>query len=493
MSKKLKILYVTSEAHPLVKTGGLADVSGSLPAALNKLGHDIRILIPGYREVFNQLSLEDVLKGASLYTPGGAVRLLQGAMPHCETPIYVVDHAGLYQRDGGPYLDTSGDEWTDNAIRFATLSRVASILGEETSPLEWQPDIIHCNDWQTGPAMAYLKYSSCPRAKTLITIHNIAYQGIYDMDLASEIWLPPESLDLDGAEFHGHISFLKAGLAFANYVTTVSTTYAREIQGVEHGCGMEGILRQRSDRLQGILNGINTGVWNPETDPYLAKNYNVDSVAGKAVNKKALQKEMGLDVDSDAMLFGVVSRLAYQKGLDLLAGIIPQMIKDGMQICLLGTGDHELEAKFSTLSTHQYKGRFASHIGYHEDLAHRIEAGSDAFIMPSRYEPCGLNQMYSLAYGTPPIVRRTGGLADSVIDAGVIGRCKARATGFIFDDATQEEMLQCIQRAATFFEDKEVWSKIIHNGMSRDFSWAASAKKYVKLYRRILSEQQPGA
>ncbi|WP_330178223.1 glycogen synthase GlgA [Candidatus Vondammii sp. HM_W22] len=486
MAKKLKVLFATSETHPLIKTGGLADVSGALPAALNGLDLDVRILIPGYTRVLEQMELENALKVDLLYTPGGAVRLLEGKMPGQGFPVYVVDHAGLYHRDGGPYQGAAGHEWADNALRFGTLSYVANLLSEQASPLDWQPDILHCNDWQTGLAPAYLHYSATPRARTVITIHNLAYQGVFDIKLVDSLWLPPEAVrEIEGVEFHDQLSFLKAGLRFADSITTVSPTYAREIQDPFFGCGLEGLLQHRFDRLEGILNGIDTADWDPRADAHLVKNYTARTLSNGVENKRALQQELGLAQHPDVMLLGVISRLADQKGLDLFADIVPELLNDGVQICLLGSGDPVLEGRFSEFA-HKHLGQFATYIGYNERLAHRMEAGIDAFIMPSRYEPCGLNQMYSMAYGTPPIVRHTGGLADSVVDAGSLENMQSDATGFVFEHADAGALLHAIRRAQAFYADLDKWHKIQRNGMACDFSWNASAAHYVELYEELL-------
>ncbi|MES9858875.1 MAG: glycogen synthase GlgA [Sedimenticola sp.] len=485
MSAKIKILFVTSEAHPLIKTGGLADVSGALPQALVEQGEDVRLLIPGYPQVLAQLALEDALGGTLLYTPGGAVRLLQGRLPGSGVRVYVIDSERLYQRDGGPYLDSQGREWRDNALRFTTLSFVAAKLAKQVTPLSWRPDILHCNDWQSGLAPAYLNYSSIAHARTLMTVHNLAYQGIFDLDLVDQLWLPPEAKSMHDVEFHDQLCFLKAGLQFADLISTVSPTYALEIQTRAFGCGLEGLLQHRSEQLHGVLNGIDSDDWNPATDPHLKHNYSADSLHRKAQNKRALQQELGLTETPKSMLLGVISRLAEQKGLDLLAETVPQLMEEGFQLCLLGSGDGKLESRFLEYSE-IYPSRIAVHIGYNEGLAHRIEAGIDAFVMPSRYEPCGLNQMYSMAYGTPPIVRRTGGLADSVADVDLQEGSGEGGTGFLFDRADAGSLLHAIRRAGKAYQESEKWCRIQLNGMARDASWSASAAHYVVLYQQLL-------
>ncbi|MES9902951.1 MAG: glycogen synthase GlgA [Sedimenticola sp.] len=485
MSDKINILFVTSEAHPLIKTGGLADVSGALPAALHAQGQDVRLLIPGYPQILEQLVLKPALQSGPLYTPGGAVDLLIGEMPGSGLPVYVIDSQRLYQRDGGPYLDSQGKEWKDNALRFATLSFVAAKLAKQVSPLGWRPDILHCNDWQSGLAPAYLNYTSIAHARTLMTVHNLAYQGLFDLDLVDQLWLPPEAKSMHSVEFHDQLCFLKAGLQFADQISTVSPTYALEIQTRAFGCGLDGLLQYRSEVLHGVLNGIDTDDWNPASDPHLHHHYSIASLEKKRLGKSALQHELGLEVSADKMLLGVISRLAGQKGLDILADILPQLMEEGFQLCLLGSGDTDLEQRFLEY-VDIYPRRFVAHIGYNEGLAHRIEAGADAFVMPSRYEPCGLNQMYSMAYGTPPIVRRTGGLADSVTDTGGSGGITAGATGFIFDAADTASLLQAIHRAQEVYSKPAEWLQVQRNGMASDFSWEASADHYLELYQQLL-------
>lgn len=481
----MRILVATSEAYPLIKTGGLADVSGSLPAALCRQGEDARILIPGYPQVLAKVKNLKPVAELVFLPQISAATLMQGEMPDTGVPVYVLAHAALYQRDGGPYQDALGRDWIDNPSRFGLLSHAAAVLSSSFSPLDWQPDIVHCNDWQTGLTPALLHFFGTSRAKTVLGIHNLAYQGNFGAEWVGQLGLPPESYQIEGLEYYGQMSFLKAGVYYSDAIITVSPTYAQEIQTVEYGCGMQGLLKSRAASLYGILNGIDSDEWNPATDHHLASNYDHNHLAEKSANKKALQIQLGLDEDADAPLLGVVSRLANQKGLDLLLGCGSSLIHEGAQIAMLGSGDPSLEFGFNQL-TKAHPGKVSVTVGYNEQLSHLIMAGSDIFLMPSRFEPCGLNQMYGLAYGTPPVVRRTGGLADSVHDTDAAALKSGTATGFVFEHATEAEFLACVRRAITLFHDKKSWMNVQKNGMTRDLSWAPSAKEYLSIYRALL-------
>jgi starch synthase len=483
----LRILIATSEAHPLIKTGGLADVSGALPAALRRLKVDARILIPGYPPVLARTKNLVPLKRLDFIPQIGSIMLLQGEMPGCGTPVYVLEHPALYQRDGGPYQDAMGRDWIDNPLRFGVLSHVAAVLGSGYNPLGWKPDIVHCNDWQTGLTPAILHYFGTSRAKTVLGIHNLAYQGNFGPEWVSLLGLPAQSYQIEGLEYYGQMSFLKAGVYYADTLITVSPTYAKEIQTDEYGCGMQGLLKSRAHVLQGILNGIDTDEWNPVTDPHLVCNYDAHRLAEKQANKEALQNRLDLDMDAHAPLLAVVSRLAHQKGLDLLLACASTLVHEGAQIALLGSGDPALEFGFNQLHK-AHPGRVSVTIGYSEPLSHQIMAGSDIFLMPSRFEPCGLNQMYGLAYGTPPVVRRTGGLADSVVDTNGDTLASGKATGFVFERADEAEFLACVRRAIVTFHDKKLWQRLQHNGMRQDFSWTPRAKEYLGVYRTLLAE-----
>ena len=480
---KLPVLFVTSEAYPLVKTGGLGDVSYALPNALRQLGVDARLLLPGYSEVLEQLSLVEVHENIKLYPLQEPIRLLVGTMPGGITPVYVIECPELYERDGGPYQDSSGNEWPDNGLRFGILSKVAALFGDHK--LLFKPEIIHCNDWQAGLVPAFLKFNAKPRAKTVMSIHNMAYQGLFPEKLIDLFGLPPESFSMFGLEYYGKVSFLKAGLYYADWITTVSPTYADSIQTAEYGCGLEGLLTQRNQHLTGIVNGIDTNAWNPKTDAYLSHSYTSKNLQVKTRNTQFLRSKLKLSHSKQAPLIGMITRLTEQKGIDLVLPIIPKIINTGAQLAILGSGDEDLENSLLELAA-LYPKKISVTIGYNEELSHQIEAGANIFLMPSKFEPCGLNQMYSMCYGTIPIVRRTGGLADTVIDATPENIKNKTATGFVFENQSSEELLSCVQRALQSFREKKTWKQLQINGMKRDFSWHTSAKQYVSVYESLM-------
>ena len=476
----MKILFATSELAPWVKTGGLGEVAGTLPAALRTHGVDVRVLVPAYPEILRSFpNAKEIAQpnrlGGLLPTPA----LRQARSPD-GTPLLLVDYPPYFNRPGNPYLGPEGRDWHDNHLRFGLLSRVAAWLGSEASTLDWQPDIVHCNDWQTGLAPVYLNYLPGRSAKSLFTLHNLAFQGLFDHASLFELGLPDAAWGIDGVEFYGYLSFLKAGLQHADAITTVSPTYAREIQTDAEGMGMGGLLRHRSEKLSGILNGIDTKIWNPAADQHLYQTYSARRLDAKATNKAELQVELGLEPRPDLPLLGVVSRLTEQKGLDLLLEAAPQVFKLPAQLAVLGSGTPELQQGWAALAR-KHRGLCAVTIGFDEALAHRIEAGADIFVMPSRFEPCGLNQMYSLRYGTPPVVRATGGLADTVIDAAD----EKHGNGFVFGPTTTAALLQALQRAITAWRDPDLWRKLQKRGMARDSSWEEAARQYVELYQRL--------
>lgn len=480
---KLKILFATSEIASLIKTGGLADVSAALPVALRAIGVDVRVLLPGYTQVLNQLGKCKVLATFDELIGFPSARLLSAKMAD-DLPLLVLDCPDLYQRDGGPYQDTKGQDWADNALRFGLLSKVAAVLGGDGSPLEWHPDLVHCNDWQTGLTPAYLSFAQ-NSVPSVMTVHNLAFQGNFPAQMVEELQLPPACFAIEGAEFYGNLSFLKAGLFYTDHITTVSPTYAEEIQQDELGFGMQGLLTARNNNLTGILNGIDTDEWNPASDKNLRENYSVDDLSGKAANKALLQYRMRLKVDPAMPLLGVVSRFTHQKGLDLLLEIAPQLTQLPVQLAMLGSGDAIMQQTALDLSR-QYKGKIAAQVGFNEALSHLIEAGADMFVMPSRFEPCGLNQLYSQRYGTPPIVHATGGLADSVVDCTEATLGNSTASGFSFDEMTAENLLATIQRAVNLYRDQSKWKALRKNCMTKNFSWAVSAEAYRAVYLKVL-------
>ncbi|MDH4216246.1 MAG: glycogen synthase GlgA [Gallionella sp.] len=480
---ELKVLFATSEVAPLIKTGGLADVSAALPAALRAIGVDVRVLVPGYNPVIAQLGQHQVVATFDDLPGFPPSRLLSGKMLH-DVPLLVLDCPSLYQRDGGPYQDVSGHDWADNALRFGLLSKVAAVLGSSASPLDWHPDLVHCNDWQTGLAPAYLHFAP-DAVPSIIAIHNLAFQGIFPPATVVQLGLPPSCFSIDGVEYYGSMSFLKAGLFYADHITTVSPNYAREIQQEELGFGLQGLLTTRHDSLTGMLNGIDTEEWDPAADPHLASPYSSADMAGKAANKQALQRKLKLDIDPEVPLLGVVSRFTHQKGIDLLLEIAPRLTELPAQLAMLGSGDALLQKTARDLA-HRYPGKIGAVVGFSEDLSHQIEAGADLFVMPSRFEPCGLNQLYSQRYGTPPIVHATGGLMDSVVDCTLATLKDGSASGFMFDGMTAENLFDTIRRAIELYHSKIKWQMLCKNCMAKNFSWHSSAEAYLAVYHKVL-------
>ncbi|MDR2195286.1 MAG: glycogen synthase GlgA, partial [Gallionellaceae bacterium] len=461
----MRILFATSEIAPLVKTGGLADVSAALPAALRRIGADVRVLLPAYPQALRLLkNLREVTTFSLPNFP--PTRLLETVLPD-GVPLWLVDCPDLYQRDGGPYQDAEGRDWSDNAQRFGLLSKVAAVLGCAESPLDWQPDVVHCNDWQTGLTPAYLRFAERP-APCVMTIHNLAFQGVFPAFMTERLGLPWESFHMDGAEYYGNLSFLKAGLYYADRITTVSPTYAEEIQTKMLGFGMEGLLTHRREALSGIVNGIDYEEWNSATDPALPVGYDRDNLAGKRACKLELQRRMGLREEADVPLFGLVSRFTYQKGVDLVLDIAPRLLELPAQLVLLGSGDAAMQQAAQALAE-RHPGRVGVRVGFDEPLSRLIEAGADVFLMPSRFEPCGLNQMYSQHYGTPPIVRATGGLKDTVTDCNEKTLKQGSATGFVFDVADADSLMEAVQRAVAAYRDEKTWRALQRNGMAQDF------------------------
>ena len=480
--RKLSVLFVTSEIFPLIKTGGLADVSAALPNALQALGVDIRVLVPGYPDVLAAIKKKiDIVTWKIL---GQEVHVFEATLPQFEFPL-IVASADIFSRPGNPYVDSNKNDWPDNALRFGILAHIGARLSCHANGLGWQPDIVHCNDWQTGLIPALLHFEKNTHAASLMTIHNLSFQGIFPSTFTQILGLPEESFNIEGVEYYNQLSFLKAGIYFADQLTTVSASYAQEIQTRAFGCGMHGLLSQRQDVLKGIVNGIDTKTWNPQQDIYLPFRYGPDSLQEKLKNKAALQSRIGLNI-SDGILFGIVSRLTAQKGLDLVLEVAPRIIKRGGQLAILGNGNIDLQQQFLALAKTNPR---VVHIetGYDEALAHLIEAGADSFLMPSRFEPCGLNQMYSMHYGTPPIVRATGGLNDTVSDANPRTIENGGGTGFVFAESSVEDFWDAIQRAFNVYGNKALWQRLQQNGMNQDFSWQRSAREYFALYRTMLT------
>ncbi|MCF8177446.1 MAG: glycogen synthase GlgA [Sulfuritalea sp.] len=476
----MNVLFATSELAPWAKTGGLGDVSSALPAALRQLGIDVRVLIPAYPGLLQHFP--DAVEVARPHWLGGAFPTPSLKLAHVSDgcSLLLLDYAPYYDRPGNPYLGADGKDWPDNPLRFGLLSRVAAWLGSEASTLDWKPDVVHCNDWQTGLAPAYLHYLSGRQSKTLFTVHNLAFQGAFGYDALFELGLPQEAWRMDGVEYYGHLSFLKAGLQLADAISTVSPSYAREIQNDEQGMGMADLLRFRQESLSGILNGVDTAVWNPETDHCLIQNYTVRNLEAKAANKTTLQQQLGLEPRKDLPVLGVISRLTEQKGLDLLLSLGANIMNLPAQLVVLGSGTRELEQEFLALAR-RFPDQCSVSIDFDEALSHRITAGADLFVMPSRFEPCGLNQMYSMRYGTIPVVRATGGLADTVIDAAD----EKKGNGFVFGESSSEALLQTLQRATKAWSDPKLWRRLQKHGMARDSSWDTAARQYAELYQTL--------
>jgi len=486
-----RVLFVTSEMAPWQKTGGLGDISSALPRALTLAGVEVRVLIPAYPSLiraFPEASVVAVIPPLGGELPGA--RILQAVTAEA-IPLLLLDCPACFERPGGPYQMAQGQDWPDNARRFALLSRVAALLASDGSPLTWRPGILHCNDWQTGLGPAYLHYLHRSSAATVMSIHNLAFQGLFPARMLSELGLPDAAFAFDGVEFHGHISYLKAGLQFADKITTVSPTYAREIQQAELGFGLDALLRYRNEDLTGILNGVDE-LWNPASDPYLAKRYDVHHIAAKAANRKALVAELGLENDPAAPLLGIVSRLTHQKGVDLVLEIADELLtaanEVSPQLVVLGNGERSFEDGFRALAA-RHPGRVAALIGFDERFAHRIEAGADISLMPSRFEPCGLNQLYSLRYGTPPVVRATGGLADTVVDCTAETLAAGTASGFTFVSADAGALLAAIRRAVEAWHNSRLWRRLQHIGMTSDFSWAKAAADYLEIYQGAIRKR----
>ena len=487
----MKVLHVAAEVFPLVKTGGLADVVAALPVAQAEQGADVRLLLPGLPPVL------EAVQGARTVIDIGAcfgalrVRLLLARMPGSKLPVYVVDAPYLYRRDGSPYQDSRGEEWPDNLQRFALLGWVAAHLAADDADPQWTPDVVNAHDWHAAMACAYINEHVARRAASVFTVHNLAFQGLFPMHDWAMLGLASRLMSPTGLEFHGQLSFMKAGLTFADRVTTVSPTYAREIATHEFGCGLDGVIRGREAHVTGILNGIDAELWNPATDPAIATRYDAARPAGKRDCRVALQAELGLDRDDDALLLCVVSRLTSQKGLDLVLAAMPELLTQGVQFAVQGTGEPALEAAFR-MAQQSHPGRVHVHLGYDEARAHRLIAGADVIAVPSRFEPCGLTQMYGLRYGTLPVVRRVGGLADTVVDADAAALQADRATGFVFDAATPAAFERCTLRARAAQRDAGTWARLMNRAMAQTFSWVEPAAATLALYARAVHEARSG-
>ena len=476
----MNVLFVASECAPFVKTGGLADVIGAVPKTLTDLGVVVRVMLPAYPALAEVLeSGKPVLKIKELH--GGPARLVLARAAGLE--LLLLDAPHLFDRPGSIYLDPEGQDWGDNHLRFGALSQIAAQVALDGAG-GWKPDLVNAHDWQAALVAAFLRQSGKSAPPSVLTIHNIAFQGVFDASACGTLGLSKDHFTQDGMEYWGKLSFLKAGIAFSDKITTVSPTYARELLLPEFGMGLEGILQARHDDLSGILNGIDLKIWNPETDRDLPSPYSARTLKRKARNRSEVEARFGLNADPNAPLFCVVSRLTSQKGLDLLLDVLPSLVGRGARLVLLGSGDKEIEAAFIA-AAHRFPGSVGTIIGYDEALSHLMQGGSDAILIPSRFEPCGLTQLYGLRYGTIPVVARTGGLADTVIDANEAALLANCATGVQFAPITAAALDQAITRTCELFVQPKVWAAMQRRAMRHPVGWDQSAQAYLDLYRSL--------
>ncbi len=487
----MRILQVSAEIFPLLKTGGLADIAGALPAALNAGGCDVRVLLPGFPAI--RAGLEGSSSVGTFRTAWGeTVELLYGHLPALardglQQGAYVLVAPGLYDRPGNPYEDANKQAYADNHRRFAALGLAAAHLAHGLDTM-WRAQLVHSHDWHAGLTSAYLAFwpdLEAPKVPSVFTVHNLAYQGVFGPEYFSDLGLPGKAFSVQGMEFHGQLSFMKAGLYYSDHITTVSPTYAREIQGHEQGCGLDGLLRHRQQNLTGILNAVDDTVWNPGTDRAIAHNFDTRRMAGKAQSKSELQLEVGLAQDAEAPLFAVVSRLTEQKGLPLVLAAMDEIVTRGGQLLVLGSGETWLEQAF-VKQAHARPDRIAVRLGYDETFAHRIFAGSDVTLVPSRFEPCGLTQMYGLKYGSLPLVRRVGGLADTVVDTDLETLEDRTATGFVFEALDETQYRRAVRRAFALYHRRAEWNRVRQTGMRLAFDWPTAAQHYIHLYDQLI-------
>ena len=487
----MRILQVSAEIFPLLKTGGLADIAGALPAALHGAGCDVRVLLPGFPAILAGVS-ERVRIGEFVTPWGQDIAVEFGLLGALSTPThavyaYVMVAPSLYERPGNPYEDAEKRPYGDNCRRFSALGWAAAHLAHGLDPL-WRAQLVHAHDWHAGLAPACLAHwngGQGPYVPSVFTIHNLAYQGVFGAQHFGELGLPPSAFSVHGVEYYGQISFMKTGLKYATRITTVSPSYAREIQTPDQGCGLDGLLRDRAGDLLGILNAVDPTVWDPAHDALVAHPYSTRNLTGKASNKAAMQAEMGLAVQADAPLFAMVSRLTEQKGVPLVLAGIDEIVSRGGQLLMLGNGDSALEAAVRALVA-QYPGQVAAKLGYDEAFAHRIFAASDVTLVPSRFEPCGLTQMYGLKYGSLPLVRRVGGLADTVVDSDLETLTDHTATGFVFDHFDVQDYRRAVRRAFALYQRKAEWARVRQTGMRLAFDWDSAARQYTALYQSLI-------
>jgi len=482
--KHMNVLFVASECAPFVKTGGLADVIGAVPKALASNGINVKVMLPAYPALAYLLAEgESVLDIPDLF--GAGAQLVAVSAEGLDLLLLNAPH--LYDRPGNIYVNEQQQDWADNHLRFGALSMIGARVAAQGVG-NWTPDVVNAHDWQAGLLPAYLKQEEQQLSRAMppvvMTVHNIAFQGLFDQQNLDPLLLSPSLFTPDGIEYFGQIGFLKAGLALADKITTVSPTYARELLSPEFGMGLEGLLRARADDLTGILNGIDTDVWNPATDPNLIAPYSIDDMSGKRINRNAVESKFGLESRTDAPLFCVVSRLTEQKGLDLLLSCLPTLVNSGARLALLGSGEKAIEQAFLDTAK-QYPGYISVTIGYDEGLSHLMQGGSDAILIPSRFEPCGLTQLYGLRYGTIPVVARTGGLADTVIDANEAALVNECATGFQFSPVTAQSLDATISQVCAVYKNKAAWDTLIKQAMQQTVDWNNSATAYLSLYQQV--------
>lgn len=476
----MQVLSVASEVFPLIKTGGLADVAGALPLALAQHGVSVRTLLPAYPGVAEQLRKRKAVATFD-HLFGGKATVIAGQAAGLD--LLLLDAPHLYDRKGGAYGDALGNDWDDNWKRFAALGKAAAEIAAGAVK-DYLPDLVHAHDWQAAMAPAYIRFTGRRPVPTVMTVHNLAFQGQFPMSIFPGLGLPGAALSLDGVEYYGGVGFLKAGLQLADAITTVSPTYALEIRTPEFGMGLDGLVRVRDNVLHGIVNGIDTDIWNPETDPHLAASYSARTLGGRAKNRRAVEERFGL-VRSDEPIFCVVSRLTWQKGMDLLVSVVDDLVAMGARLAILGSGDHSLEGALLSAAA-RHPGRIGVVIGYNEPLSHLMQAGSDAILVPSRFEPCGLTQLYALRYGCIPVVARTGGLADTVIDANEAALSNGVATGVQFSPVDADSLRIAVRRTVSLHRDSKTWTAMQKQGMKSDVSWTRSAARYADLYRSLV-------
>ena len=482
----MKVLSVTSEIYPLIKTGGLADVAGALPPALGRLGIAVRTLVPGYPSVIARVTDGEVLHSFPALL-GAPARLIGARIAGLD--LIVLDAPELFERSGGPYADASGRDHPDNWRRFAALSRAGAEIAAGLLP-DFVPDIVHAHDWQAALTPAYLRYFGIG-VPSIVTVHNLAFQGQFPAAIFGALELPGEAYSLDGVEYYGGVGFLKAGLQCAWAITTVSPTYAAEIRTPSFGMGLDGLIEHRGAAVHGIVNGIDTEVWDPATDGLLAANFGARNLKGRQANRRAVETAFALDRD-DAPIFVMVSRLTWQKGADLLLAVVDELVAAGGKLAVLGTGDSALESAFLAASAH-HRGRIGASIAYDERLAHLVQGGGDAILIPSRFEPCGLTQLCGLRYGCVPVVARTGGLADTVVDANTAALNAGVATGIQFPPSTAEGLRDGLRRCLALFANPKQWTTMQRQGMKADVSWDRSAALYAELFASLISDRGPTA